>query len=146
MELWINRVRINHSRPVMCCVSILFRCNYWPQTNLREGYVFTCVCDSVHRGACMPCTPCHTLPPLPCMPPAMHVPTTHAPYHACPLPCMLPTHSLAMHTPCHAFPHHACPLPCRPPCHATPLPHPPPTPRYGQWAAYTSFWNASLLI
>ena len=23
---------------------------YRPQTKLREGYVFTCVCDSVHRG------------------------------------------------------------------------------------------------
>ena len=26
---------------------------YRPQTKLREGYVFTGVCDSVNRGACM---------------------------------------------------------------------------------------------
>ena len=28
--------------------------HYRPQTNLREGYVFTGVCDSVHRGGCLP--------------------------------------------------------------------------------------------
>ena len=30
--------------------SIIF---YRPQTKLREGNVFTLVCDSVHRGMCM---------------------------------------------------------------------------------------------
>ena len=29
-------------------------CHYRPKRKLREGYVFTCVCDSVHRGRCLP--------------------------------------------------------------------------------------------
>ena len=33
----------------MIALSIILFC-YRPQTKLREGYVFTCVCDFVHRG------------------------------------------------------------------------------------------------
>ena len=63
------------------------------------------------------------------MPPAMHTSTTHAPYHACPLPCMpLDTHAPSA---THRFPQmvpamdiycHARPLPCIPPPYM-PLPH-----------------------
>ena len=85
-----------------------------------------CVKNFVHgwmhgKGACMPCTPCHTCP-LSCMPPATHTPS--------PLPCTPPchAHTPAMHTPlphthtlphmppscnacptCHGWPHHAWP-------------------------------------
>ena len=101
-----------------------------PAAKLQQGNVFTPVCHSVHRGACVPLmppchacplththpamhAPCHTHPsathtpamhPLPCMPPAMHTPC-----HACPLPHMPPAmHPHAMHT---FPPYHACPIP-----------------------------------
>ena len=65
---------------------------------LREGNVFTPVCDSVQGGACVP----------PSTSPATHAPfsATHPlPCHARPLPCM---------SPCH--PHYACPPATHTPC------------------------------
>ena len=55
------------------------------------------VSHSICQGACMPC-----------MPPAMHIPTMHTPCHTCPPPCTPP----AMHTPFNTHaPRHAPPPP-----------------------------------
>ena len=63
MKLDLNATTISFVSDVNCCVlpTLLpqnLKCNsslysasfYCPQTNLREGNVFTTVCDSVHRG------------------------------------------------------------------------------------------------
>ena len=34
-------------------MAVVSGCFYRPQTKLREGNVFTPVCDSVHRGGCV---------------------------------------------------------------------------------------------
>ena len=53
------------------------RYNYRPQTKLQEGYVFTAVSDSVHRGSAS----VHSgiPPPLSRQPPSRHPPSRHPP-------------------------------------------------------------------
>ena len=97
--------------------SAFFFICYRSQTKLRQGNVFTPVCQSFcSRGVGGVCAT-HT--PLPCMPPGMYTPwhicpPWHAhpllhmppPCHACPLATPVPchAHSPAMHAPCHACP------------------------------------------
>ena len=96
------------------CLSVPWRaCNYSP---LGPVFKILQVQDCIPVG-CVPPTAVAVSPamqaPPPCMPLTMHAPpTTHAPGHACPLPCM------------------PLPLPqtCMPLCHACPLRHTRPPP------------------
>ena len=54
--------------------------NYRPQTKLREGYVFTAVCDSVHRGVCL--SACWDTTPLNQAPPGADTPQSRHPHEA----------------------------------------------------------------
>ena len=44
----------------------LFQSFLPPATKLGQGYVFTCVCDSVHSGGCYPSMHCRWYPSMPC--------------------------------------------------------------------------------
>ena len=89
-----------------------------PQRSCGQGYVFTRVCDSVHRGiclsACLDTTPCQGDPlprRLPCQgdPPAKETPQPRRP--------------LPRRPPCQGDPPaKETPLPRRPPCKETPPP------------------------
>ena len=103
-----------------------------PATELRQGNVFTPVCQSFCSQGFPPVT--HPLPPmtlrhaptsatqapLPHMPPLMHTPLPHTPpCYACPPPRMpLLCHAYPL-LPCMS-PYHACPPPCMPPLLRTP--------------------------
>ena len=43
-----------HLRTVIISIAVMFA-NYRPQRSCGQGYVFTCVCDSVHGGAIPAC-------------------------------------------------------------------------------------------
>ena len=61
---------------------------YRPQTKLREGYVFTRVCDSVHRGVCVYHPQADTPGQTP-LPPWADTPRpVHAGIHPLPAQCM----------------------------------------------------------
>ena len=129
-QVLVSRPFIRGFRPESHSVrSAKFVHIYRPQI-LRQGNVFTRVCHSVHRGACMR-IPCHTR--APCLTHLLpHTPAPlgmHAPYHAC-LPC------------------HARLPPPMPSCHVHPLPCMPP--RYYEMLSmsgrYASYLNAFLLL
>ena len=136
-----NMTCLGHCSPQYKCVPVKeFLMLLPPATKLRDGNVFTSVCQEFcppGRGHAW-----HTRL-LSCMPLAMH-----APSHACPptmhapLPCPPPHTHPATHTPCHVCPPAMhFPLPCMPPAtHA---------PRYYEMRSmsgrYASYWNAFLL-
>ena len=60
---------------------------YRPQTKLREGYIFTRVCDSVHRVGCLPQSPQADTPPRQTpLPPWADTPPPSACWDTPPLP------------------------------------------------------------
>ena len=121
-----NMTCLGHCSPQYKCVPVKeFLMLLPPATKLRDGNVFTSVCQEFcppGRGHAwhtrlLSCMPLAMHAPLPCMPshhacPPPMPPTTHTPCHAHPLPCMPTCHAFppAMHAPCHA-----CPLPRTPP-------------------------------
>ena len=129
--------------------------NYRPQTKLREGYVFTRVCDSVHRGVSTThllgsyplwaVTPSGQTPPLGRHPSGRHTPPGRHPLpSACwdrpPAQCMLGCSPHSLPSACWDRPPAQCmlgytPTPC--PVHAG-------IRSTSGW--YPSYWNAFLYI
>ena len=83
--------------------------NYRPQTKLREGYVFTRVCDSVHRGGVYHTPPGQT-PSLGRHPPGQTPPGRHTPGQTPPCPVYTRIHPHSLPSPCWDRPPAQCML------------------------------------